>query len=72
MPIDAIFVTPGLMAAIGGFSRYNKMAMSDHRMPWADIPNEHFLGHNPPQTQPPTFRRIKGKDPRSRDKYNKL
>ena len=72
MPIDAIFVTPGLMAAIGGFSRYNQMAMSDHRMPWADIPNEYFLGHNPPQTPPPTFRRINGKDPRSRDKYNKV
>ena len=71
MPIDAIFVTPGLMAAIGGFSRYNQMAMSDHRMPWADIPNKYFLGHNPPQAPPRTFRRINGKDPRSRDKYNK-
>ena len=72
MPIDAIFVTPGLLAAIGGFSRYNQMAMSDHRMPWADIPNEYFLGHNPPKKTPPTFRRINGKDPRLRDKNNKL
>jgi hypothetical protein len=45
---------------------------SDHRLPWADIPNEYFLGHNPPDKPPPTFRRINGKDPRSRVKYNKL
>jgi hypothetical protein len=38
MSIDAIFITPGLLAAIGGFSNYNQVARSDHRVSWADIP----------------------------------
>jgi hypothetical protein len=72
MLIDALFVTPGLVASAGGYSKFNQVAMLDHRLRWANVANKSFLGHNPPDKQPPAVRRINGKVPRSREKYNKL
>ena len=44
---------------------------SDHRTLWLDIPFTSILGFNPPNRPKPPPRRLKGKDPRVVEKYNK-
>ena len=71
-PIDGIFVTSGIKPTAGGYSSYGQMMDSDHRTLWIDIPFTSFLGHNPPNRPNRQPRRLRGKDPRTTEKYNHI
>ena len=70
VPIDGLFVSPALQPSAGRYSSYGKIAATDHRALWVDIPFTSILGFTPPNKPKPPRRRLKGKDPRSRNKYN--
>ena len=72
VPIDGIFVSHGIQPTAGGYSSYGQTASSDHRTLWIDIPFTSMLGFNPPNRPTKPKRRLKGKDPRNRQRYNKL
>jgi hypothetical protein len=71
-PIDAIFTTPGIHPTTGGYTPYFQLAFSDHRGMFITVPYDSCLGHNLPDIPPPPIRRIKAKDPASRNLYCKL
>ena len=72
IPIDGIFVTPGIQPTQGGYTSYGQCVASDHRSIWLDIPYTSILGHNLPDMHRRPTRRLQAKDPRLVDKYNKI
>ena len=71
-PIDALYVTPGILPTTAGYMPYFQMAFSDHRALFITVPYESCLGHNLPNVPLRLPRRIKAKDPRSRELYNRI
>ena len=72
VPIDGLFVSAGIQPTQGGYTNYDTTVRSDHRSLWLDIPFTSILGFNPPKPPNPNPRRLRAKDPRCRDKYNKI
>ena len=70
VPIDGIFVTPGIKPTRGGYSAYNEFMDSDHRTLWLDVPFTSALGFNPPNLHQHKMRAVKAGDPRSVECYN--
>ena len=48
VPIDGLFVSPGIEPFQGGYTSYGQVVDSDHRALWIDVPFTSFLGFNPP------------------------
>jgi hypothetical protein len=71
-PIDAIYVTPGILPTTAGYTPYFQLAFSDHRALFITVPYDSCLGHNLPDVPPRPPRRINAKDPRSRETYNRI
>ena len=70
-PIDAIWVTPGLLPVLSGYLPFDEGCPSDHRLIWIDIVKDTFLG-NSSKLATPKPRRLKASDPRIVEKYNHL
>ena len=72
IPIDALFVTPGINPSQGGHMPHNAFVQSDHRSLWIDVPFESALDFNPPDLHCRPLASVKVHDPRSRDRFIKL
>jgi len=69
IPIDSIFVSPGLTMTQGGYGQYGEVGASDHRCLWADISFETALGHKAPHLHHRPPKRLKANDPVNRARY---
>ncbi len=63
-PIDAIFVSPTLLAARAGYLAFGDGIPADHRCLWLDIPFSVAFGHNLPPIVTAPARRLQCRDPR--------
>ena len=71
-PIDSIFVSSSIRQVVGcGYLPFGYF-MSDHRLLWADFPEEVLLGFNLPTVLAPRARKLQCGDPRISTKWNQL
>jgi hypothetical protein len=69
--IDGIWSTPGISITVGGYGALGEGIPSDHRFLWMDISYSSAFGYSTPSTTRPKARKLKARDPRLSDKYNK-
>ncbi|MFN9980866.1 MAG: hypothetical protein ACK53Y_13155, partial [bacterium] len=65
IPIDGIWITPGIVIEKGGYCEYDEVFQNtDHRCLWIDVSFSIAFGHNlpTPRRQPP--KRLHCRDPR--------
>jgi len=72
IPIDGIWISPGLEIIKGGYFAYDEVVMSDHRCLWIDLTFVAAFGHNMAPLCRRTPRRLHCKDPRLVQNYIKL
>lgn len=72
VPIDGIFISPGLHIQAAGMTGFGELyADSDHRLLWVDIHMESLFGCLPPTPDKRPENSLPIRDPRAMKKYNK-
>ena len=71
-PIDGIFATTGLTIIAGGYYAFDEAMISPHRALWVDIDFESAFGTREAPTGKAEARRLKNKDPRVTERYNRI
>jgi len=72
LPIDSIWVSPGLGILKGGYFAYDEVVPSDHRCLWIDVSFVTAFAHNMAPLCKKQPRRLHCKDPRLVQNYIKL
>ena len=70
-PIDEIFVTKGWNVSSCGYLEHG-MNASDHRPLWVEVTKDSALGLNPAPIHTFQIRKLKTKDPKVVQQYNKV
>ena len=70
IPIDGIWITPGIEIIFGGYGAFGDGCPSDHRALWIDISYSSIFGHAPEPLRHPTARKLKTNDPRLVHRYH--
>jgi hypothetical protein len=74
VPVDGLGCSSGLPITAAGMTGFGEIKINnaDHRMLWADLPNEFLFGFCPPSLPTITPNRLNLKNPKVISRYNKL
>ena len=62
IPIDCMWMTPGLQPETASYLSFDEVYYSDHRCLWSDVPFTMAFGFNPAPIVKPTPRRLQSSD----------